>query len=50
MELTRDRTVAGVIIGGAELTSSGTVSLIISAFNCVEWRNLSSVIHSECGI
>ena len=41
---------AGVTIGGSELTCSGTVSLIISAFNCSEWRNLSSVIPSECGI
>lgn len=47
MELARDRTVAGVSIGDTELTCSGTVSLITSAFNCAEWRNLGSVIPSE---
>jgi hypothetical protein len=50
MELARDRTLAGVSIGGTELTCSGTVSLIISAFNCAEWRNLTSVVLSECVI
>jgi len=33
VELTRDRTVAGVIIGGAELTVSGSIGLIISESN-----------------
>jgi hypothetical protein len=50
VEVARDRTVAGVSIGGTELTRSGTVNLIISAFDCAKWRNFSSVIYSECGI
>ena len=36
MKLARDRTVPGVSIGGTKLTCSGTVNLIILAFNCAE--------------